>query len=302
VEVTVVIPTFNRYERIQETLSALKNQEYKDFSAIVINDGSSDQRYAQLQSWCDQLPYRCHVISQSNSGASAATNHGVGNAPDGLIILFDDDILPSPSCIRQHVEFHNKHQDCIISGSADTDPERTVTDVQRYKIYMEEQWRKSRPDTERCVAVGFDNFIITTANMSLSRSLFQKLQGFNVSLRDGYDVDFGFRALLNGVQLFFDRNIRSVHNDLISLRYYAGRQRAYTVSKQKIAADHPELRPRLRDIEVAPVSGMKKMVYALLRNNVVVNFMESGSFAWLVPKTIRYRVYGAAIASLSRTA
>lgn len=300
-EVTVVIPTFNRYARIQETLSALKNQDFKGFSVIVVNDGSTEKQYTELGTYCSQLSFQCKVLSQTNAGASAATNNGVRHAADGLIILFDDDIIPSDNCISQHVKFHAQHPGSILSGSADTDPSRTVTDVQRYKLYMEEQWRKRRPDTDQLVTVHFENFIITTANISMPREIFLQLNGFNTGLRDGYDVDFGFRALIRNIPLYFDRNVRSVHNDLISLRYYAGRQRAYTLSKRKIFADYPDLRSRIGEAGEPPVTGMKKLAYALLRKKALVNFMESSIFSWLIPRRLRYRFYGAAIASLSRT-
>ena len=163
---------------------------------------------------------------------------------------------------------------------------------------MEETWRKLRPDTEQLLRVGFDNFIITTANMSLPRKVYLDLGGFDEKLRDGYDVDFGFRALMKNVPLYFDRTIKTIHNDQISLRYYAGRQRAYTESKKKIAAQHPELRAKLTGIDGQPPV-LKRMLYSILRMKPVVRFLESGGLAWVLPKGLRYRIYGSTIAALS---
>lgn len=300
-EVTVVIPTFNRYSRLQETLSALGDQDFKAFRVIVVNDGSTEKAYEYLNDFCLGLPYSCTVIQQENAGASAATNSGVRHAKDGLIVLFDDDILPSRSCIQQHIRFHDVHLNAILSGSADSDPDRSVTDVQRYKLYMEATWRKLRPDTEQLTKVGYDNFIITTANMSMQRKVFLDTGGFDIALRDGYDVDFGFRALMKGYSLYFDRNVRTIHNDQISLRYYAGRQRAYTESKRRIVEQHPELQEKFKAETERNVSGLKRMVYSVLRVPLFVDLFESRAFRWMLPRALRYKIYGSTIASLSQS-
>lgn len=297
--VTVVIPTYNRSNKIIETLNALCNQDFGDFSVIVVNDGSVDNTVNAILEIESQLRFPLQVISQKNAGASAATNLGVQKANSGLVILFDDDILPESSCISKHVNFHKENPGSILSGSADTDPKRAITDVQRYKLYMEEQWRLARPDTLERTSVDFDNFIITTANMSLDRETFLKLDGFSTYLRDGYDVDFGFRALLNSIPLYFDRTIKTIHNDQISLRYYASRQRAYSESKKKILSSHSELSNKIRIEPASRPSFIKNFIYGILRNRTLVRFFESNIFAKIVPQYLRYRVYGSTIAALS---
>lgn len=296
--VTVVIPTYNRLNKLLETLDALSGQSFRDFSVIVVDDGSPDGTTEKLKAGSLDYPFSLQIIYQQNAGASAATNSGVRLAGDGLVILFDDDILPSPECIAQHVAFHEKMPGAILSGSADTDPQRTTTDVQRYKLYMEQKWREARPDTNALLEVGFENFIITTANMSLQRSLYLSLQGFSAELRDGYDVEFGFRALLKDTKLYFDRNVKTIHNDQISLRYYAGRQRAYTLSKREILKKYPGLKSRFEEDQAA-VSGFKAFVYRVLRSSLSTNIIESSAFAALIPRPLRYRIYGSTIASLS---
>lgn len=297
--VTVVIPTYNRINKLLETLRALSQQSFKEFSVIVVDDGSVDGTTEAIRNSVAEFPYPIQIIYQQNAGASAATNNGVRLASDGLVILFDDDIIPSTGCIAAHVAFHSTHTSSILSGSADTDPKNTNSDVERYKLFMEQKWREARPDTNRLLEVGFQNFIITTANMSFQRETFMAIGGFSTELRDGYDVDFGFRALLNKTRLYFDRNVATIHNDKISLRYYAGRQRAYTNSKKEILKKFPELQSQFEVGTPETVSGFKSIAYSLLRKPGVVRFVESAFFAATIPRSVRYRVYGSTIAALS---
>jgi glycosyltransferase involved in cell wall biosynthesis len=296
---TVVIPTFNRSGKLLETLEALSLQDFREFHVIISDDGSTDNTKEIVAAAKNNFPFSIDYYSQTNSGASATTNLGVSKAADGLIILLDDDILPAKETIRKHVEFHQTHPGSILSGSADTDPQRTVTDVQRYKLFMETEWKKLRPDTLELISINFNNFIITTANMSFSRDLFLKLNGFNTALRDGYDVDFGFRALLEKIPVYFDSSLKAIHNDQISLRYYAKRQKAYIDSKKIIFNTYPELKTKYKtDIEIR-ISPFKLVVYKMLRMNFSVRFFESGFFAGVFPKFFRYRIYGSTIAALS---
>lgn len=297
--VTIVIPTYNRSHKIRETLDALAQQDFRDFSVIVVDDGSTDGSGDAIEKMLPSLPCPARLIRQSNRGASAATNAGVNAAPEGIVILFDDDIIPAPATVRRHAEFHAAHPGSILSGSADTDPARSTTDVQRYKLYMEQEWLRVRPLEEKPVAVTFGSFVITTANMSFPRNVFLELGGFDVALRDGYDVDFGFRALLKNIPLYFDRSIKSIHNDQISLRYYGRRQKAYMDSKRTIFERNPALREKIGDDGAVRVPVFKSIFYAILRSSFLVSFFESGMFAKLFPKPLRYKIYGSTIAAIS---
>ncbi|MDQ3110742.1 MAG: glycosyltransferase [Bacteroidota bacterium] len=300
-KVTIVIPTYNRSGKLLETLDALAVQDTVDFHVIISDDGSSDGTQKAVEEKKAKLPFTLDYFFHPNGGASESTNLGVGRAEDGLIILLDDDILPARETISKHIRFHRTHPGSILSGSADTDPERSVTDVQRYKLYMETEWKKIRADTDKLLRIDFNNFIITTANMSFQKTVFMKVDGFNIGLRDGYDVDFGFRALLCGIPIYFDRTVSSIHNDQINLRYYAKRQKAYMDSKRIIFSKYPELRTKIIADFDPKVPFYKSFFYGILKLKPAVNFFESKTFAAVFPKALRYRIYGSTIAALTFT-
>ena len=43
--VSIVIPSFNRYENLMLALQSIQNQSYKNYEIIIINDASTDDRY-----------------------------------------------------------------------------------------------------------------------------------------------------------------------------------------------------------------------------------------------------------------
>ena len=45
--VSVIIPTYNRYEFLQNAIESVLEQTYKNFEIIVVNDGSTQKEYYQ---------------------------------------------------------------------------------------------------------------------------------------------------------------------------------------------------------------------------------------------------------------
>lgn len=300
-KISLIIPTYNRPEKLRETLSAVARQTMPPSEIIVVDDGSTPENSEKAKRICSEFGLPCRFIAQKNSGASAALNNGVRNSTSDVIIIIDDDIILEPEAIVKHADFQARKGPCLLSGDAHTDPERATTDVEQYKIHMEIEWLKKRPDTQKLLHVNYDNFIVTTANTSFTREIFERIGGFDETLRDGYDVDFGIRALLKEIPVWFDRSIRSVHNDKITLRYYAKRQSLYDQSKKTILKKQPDLGKHIQLAPPQKQGTVRKVVYRILRKNNIVNFIEGSRLMLLLPKKLRYRIYGSTIAALCST-
>jgi len=90
--VSVIIPAHNVAPYIVETLDSLFAQTYRDFEAILVNDGSTDETEARVAPFRDRLVY----IAQPNRGVMAARNAGLGAARGRYIALLDSDDLLLP--------------------------------------------------------------------------------------------------------------------------------------------------------------------------------------------------------------
>lgn len=296
-KITVVIPTYNRFDKLILTLNSLNNQTFQDFNVIVMDDGSIDDTVKKCEQIKTKFNYSLTIYTQVNAGASKAINNAVSKIKDGLIILIDDDIILANNCIEMHQNHHKTFPDSLLSGPAYVDKKTASTDIEKYKIYMEDQWRKITNTGENAKEISFDNFAITTANMSLTKNTFQKIGSFDEKLRDGYDFEFGLRALEKNIKLYFDSTIEAIHNDKITLRYYAKRQKCYIESKKIIFANNPKYNNKNNERKL-PI--LKKIVYAILSLNFVVNFIENNKLFLFLPKDIRYKFYGSTIAALSQ--
>ena len=91
--ISVIIPTFNRKETLKRAIQSLVMQSYTPYEIIVIDDGSDDGTKEWLK---DNFP-NVKYIYQMNSGVSSARNKGIKFARGDWIALLDsdDEWLPS---------------------------------------------------------------------------------------------------------------------------------------------------------------------------------------------------------------
>ena len=91
--ISVVIPLYNKEPIIKKTLNSVLSQDYSDFEVVVVDDGSTDNSVALVESIGDP---RIRLIKQENGGPSKARNTGVKNAKGNWILFIDadDEMLP----------------------------------------------------------------------------------------------------------------------------------------------------------------------------------------------------------------
>ncbi|MGE0128628.1 MAG: glycosyltransferase family 2 protein [Blastocatellales bacterium] len=98
--VSVIIPAYNVAPYIAEALESLFAQTWRDFEAIVINDGSTDETEERLAPYRDRIVY----IKQKNAGVMAARNAGLRAARGDYVALLDGDDLWEPRFLETLVK------------------------------------------------------------------------------------------------------------------------------------------------------------------------------------------------------
>ena len=86
--ISIIIPVYNKSHYIVGTLQSAINQTYKDWEAIVIDDGSTDNSAEMIRSISDP---RIHFYQQENHGVSYTRNRGIHMAKGEFIALLDAD-------------------------------------------------------------------------------------------------------------------------------------------------------------------------------------------------------------------
>ena len=94
-KVSVVMPCYQSGETVERSVRSVQAQTFADWELIAVDDGSTDDTLAQLNTLAAAEP-RMRVIHQENGGVSAARNAGM-EAAQGAWLSFvdaDDHLLP----------------------------------------------------------------------------------------------------------------------------------------------------------------------------------------------------------------
>ena len=91
---SIIIPTYNRAEKLDIPIKSILNQHFKSWELIIIDDGSTDETNALIQTYSS---HNVHYFYQQHQGRSTARNLGISKAR-GEYICFqdsDDEYLPN---------------------------------------------------------------------------------------------------------------------------------------------------------------------------------------------------------------
>lgn len=96
--VTVIMPCFNAAAHIQTSVTSVLKQSFNNFELLVVNDGSTDDSLAILQSFNDP---RIKIINQQNQGVCTARNNAIWMAAGEFIAFLDADDTWHPNCLAE---------------------------------------------------------------------------------------------------------------------------------------------------------------------------------------------------------
>jgi glycosyltransferase involved in cell wall biosynthesis len=91
--VSVIIPSFNRFDYLKNAIQSIFKQTYDNFEVIIINDGSTDKRYLDID-----FGSKVHTVHLKQNqkevygfGPGSIRNHGTNKANGDLLAFLDDD-------------------------------------------------------------------------------------------------------------------------------------------------------------------------------------------------------------------
>ena len=232
---TIQLCTYNRAALLERVLDACFEQtvDPADYEVVLVNDGSTDNTLEVIARAASRATCRFEVINQVNSGLAKGRNAGIARATGERIIFIDDDVLPLPNFVEEHLRSHARTPKAIVRGGA--------INVENFEVLPVPIWSIKHYS---------GNFFWTT-NVSVPLATIRAIGGFNDSFSEyGWeDIDVGLRLRFGGV--------RAVFNPKALVYHYKPRPRSGNVEKMiaqaraqartavQLAAIHPHWRTYL---------------------------------------------------------
>lgn len=111
-EISVIIPVYNRTHLIGSAVASVLNQTYPPKEVLVVDDGSTDNLEQALRRFKDS---RLRLIKQSHQGVAAARNRGIQHSSCSWLAFLDSDDYWLPEKLEKQVKFHQQNSDIFIS-------------------------------------------------------------------------------------------------------------------------------------------------------------------------------------------
>jgi glycosyltransferase involved in cell wall biosynthesis/Tfp pilus assembly protein PilF len=110
-KVSIVIPTFNRAEYLEEAIESALKQTYDNCEIIVCDDCSTDNTQTILDKYKDRITVLSH---HRNRGVSAALNSCIRASSGDFISWLSSDDVYMPEKIEKQIEFLHKNPDIAM--------------------------------------------------------------------------------------------------------------------------------------------------------------------------------------------
>jgi glycosyltransferase involved in cell wall biosynthesis len=220
-KVSVIIPTYNRANSIDQSIQSVLNQTYENIELIIIDDGSTDSTLKNLEKYERQL----RVFIQENRGPASARNHGVSLSSGEIIAFLDSDDTWNPNKIESQVallELCGQSVPCCICNSLMCSSRGQNTNS--FDLTNIEPLFPTGIILNPTEVLA-TRFLLFNQAAIIRRGAFEAIGGFNENLRILEDYDIALRLSSQGPWAYIDEPLITKYETDHSLGIIARRNR-----------------------------------------------------------------------------
>ncbi|MCC4323973.1 glycosyltransferase [Limosilactobacillus reuteri] len=112
-KISIIVPIYNVETYLENALTSIQQQSYRNLKVIMVNDGSTDHSVEIAQQFLQDS--RFILVSQENQGLSAARNTGLKYVDSEYVYFFDSDDQIAPNLIETVLAVFNKSKVDLVS-------------------------------------------------------------------------------------------------------------------------------------------------------------------------------------------
>ena len=232
--ISVIIPTYEREESLRLCLTALDNQEFRDFEVLVVDDGSKD--FAVVKEFGHRYVWHPH----NGFGLSRSRNEGAKLAKGELFHFIDSDIMLAPDALKNAWDMYQADKDRAIGGYYRYLPGMVITPQDVYGKW-DDIWNGKLPPMDvgqTLVPEGMDvrdawlemgmigespfdyedkvlwsPLVFLGGNMVIPRHIFEQTGGFDeyFTTYGGEDAEMSLAIISRGYGISYSRKIAGCH-------------------------------------------------------------------------------------------
>ncbi|MCU0526510.1 MAG: glycosyltransferase [Elainella sp. Prado103] len=211
---SIVIPTYNRPDRLRLCLAAISqlNYPFDRFEVIVVDDGSPTLLHPIVEPFQAQL--QLTLLRQVNAGPASARNAGAMLAKGEFLVFTDDDCTPTPTWLTAfQAQFGITPTDLLGGQTLNALPQNLCSTASQILIdYLYGYYNRNDRTAH----------FFASNNFALPTALFRVLGGFNTAfpLAAGEDREFCDRWLHQGYAMTYVPQAQIYHAHRLNLQTF----------------------------------------------------------------------------------
>jgi glycosyltransferase involved in cell wall biosynthesis len=185
--ISLIVPSFNQGQYIEETICSIINQNYSRFELIIIDAGSTDNTVEIIRKYENHISY---WVSEADNGQADAINKGLSKATGDIVNWINSDDFLEPGALEKIASFFVNNP-CleVFCGFTHCFYDKDKSTSHTYRMGLKESATETILNVE-----------MNQPGTFYKMSVFKDLNGVNTSLRYVFDNDLWFRYLIkNGI-------------------------------------------------------------------------------------------------------
>ena len=182
--ISVIIPTYNREKLLKKTIESVLNQTIQANEIIIIDDGSTDKTRELVMSFKNShLKY----IFQKNNGVSNARNRGINIATNEWLCFLDSDDIWEENKLEEQIIFHKENPHILISNT---------DELWLFNNKIIKQKKHQLKPSGFCFEENIPNTLIGASTVMIHKSVLRDIGYFDEELTACEDYDLWLRILV----------------------------------------------------------------------------------------------------------
>jgi glycosyltransferase involved in cell wall biosynthesis len=192
--ISVIIPVYKDWERLQLCVNALENQSLirEQFELLIINNSVDFPSPPTFQ-----LPTFARILNEPQAGSYVARNRGISDAKGSIIAFTDSDCIPDSSWLEEGLKALNSGADLLagkisLFKAGEFDSELVFHFDKTFSFNQ-----KRNVETGKCGV---------TANLFVKKSVIDAIGPFKEDVYSGADTTWTKMAWSRGFSIKYDEN------------------------------------------------------------------------------------------------
>ena len=190
-EISVIIPVYNRASIVRQTLESVVGQTYRPLQVVLVDNNSTDDTMQVLETFKKEHPgegFNVVITSESHHTAGAARNRGMEHATGEWILFFDSDDVMEEDLVASYAR--------IIERARDKGKELDLISARSTLVFPDGTRRAAPFHRHDLFAQHLLHGQLATQRYAVRREFFASTDGWNIDLPRWNDWELGLRLLL----------------------------------------------------------------------------------------------------------